>query len=301
MLRHALRQLVGLSAVLVLGGLLHAAEPAAPESAKNTSPATHPPEKLNAPFTLTAKEQKSVDAILARWEKWNAGVKTFECRFKRWTYDSIFGTPVRPMFVELGTIKYAAPDMALFSIESSEKDEKQIPIEDQRSGHWMFDGKAIWEYDSAKKQVVEYKLPPNWNAKLMIDGPLSFSFPTSMFTWIFLGSSTEPIPSPFSSNPEVLKRQFFLRIVTPADVKDQIWLEVYPRLKHQAGCFQKLQLIFMESDMKPFALKIVQPNGKDYSVFQFYDIQTNHSMEPIGFPKSSLRVPPGWKLICDTP
>ena len=34
-------------------------------------------------------------------------------------------------------------------------------------------------------------------------------------------------------------------------------------------------LIFKASDMSPFALRIVAPNGKDYTVYQFFDVVVN--------------------------
>ena len=304
MIQRAFHQLGLTLVVLGLVGMVRAAEPPAQAAgaAKKSAPAAGSAEQSTAPFTLTAEEQKGVDAMLARWEKWNSGVKNFDCRFKRWTYDSIFGTLDRPMFVEFGTIKFASPDKAMFRVEMSEKDGKQIPSEDKRTDQWMFDGKAIWEDNQVKKQVIEHKLPPNWKGHSFIDGPLSFPFPTNLFTWIFFGSPSEPFPFPFSSNAELLKRQYYIRTVSPPpEVKDQIWLEAYPRFTQRGKFFQKIQLIFAESDMRPFALKIVQPNGKDYTVYQFYDIKINPSATQANDASFRPVVPPGWQMIPDSP
>jgi outer membrane lipoprotein-sorting protein len=286
MKRRVLLQLVGILAVLTLGALVNADEP-------STTP----------PFTLTAEEQKEVDAILDRWEKWNAQVKTFDCRFKRWVYDSVFGTLDRPMFEEWGRIQYASPDKLLFQMEESEKDGKRTPIEDSRTDHWLFDGKTIWEYNPLKMQVIEHKLPLEMRKRRIVDGPLSFAFPSAALSSFFalFGSSPDVVLLPLSSSSDELKRQYYFRNITPPGAKDQIWLEAYPKSQRRAGNCRKLELIFMEHDMSPFALMLVQPNGKDYVAYQFYDIKMNAPSPPGSESEFQPRIPPGWEKVADSP
>lgn len=303
MIQHAFHQLVAVFAIFVLVGIVQAAEPTAQasEAAKKPSPAWRSAEESNAPpFTLTAEEQKGVDAALNRWEQWNSGVKTFDCRFKRWIYDSVFGTLDRPLRIDVGAIKYSAPDRLEYRLDVQETDGKQTPIADERAEHWMFDGKTIWEYSPAKKQVIEYKLMPELEGARFVDGPLSFAFPIQAYSWAMtlFGIPTDPSPSPFSSNADELKRQYYLRKITPPhDVKGQICLEAYPRFKHQANCFQRLELVFTKPDMAPFALRITQPNGRDYTVYQFYDIKINGPSEQSNNDAFRPVVPSGWKMI----
>ena len=98
--------------------------------------------------------------MLAQWEKRNREIKTFDCRFKRWIYDVVFGPPNQPKFVEIGTIKFATPDRGLFRLDSSEKDGRETPIENSRAEHWICDGKSVYQYLPRQKQLVEHKLPP---------------------------------------------------------------------------------------------------------------------------------------------
>ncbi len=60
-------------------------------------------------------------------------------------------------------------------------------------------------------------------------------------------------------------------------------------------------MIFAARDMSPVALRITQPNGKDYSVYQFFDVVVNG---PPSQPKDDPfhpAVPFGWQRIVDEP
>ena len=129
-----------------------------------------------------------------------------------------------------------------------------MPIDDTRAEHWICDGKSIFEYSPAKKQLIEHKLPPELQGKAIANSPLPFLF---------------------GAEAKKLKQRYFIRIVTPPDVKDQIWLEAYPRFQQDAANFHHAHSLSPRKEMSPFALKLVQPNGKDYTVYQFYDIVVN--------------------------
>ena len=205
-----------------------------------------PPARLQPPappFTLTPQEQAMVEQVLNWWEQHNRDVKTFDCRFKRWSYDAVFGKPDEAKFVDLGVIKYAAPDRGMFRIDTTEKDGREMPIEDGRAEHWISDGKAIIEYNHVTKRMTVHKLPPELQGKAIADGPLPFLF---------------------GSTAKSLKERYFLRIVTPRDIQGQVWLEAYPRRQQDAANFHHAQFIINTAKVEPFALKLIQPNTKDY-------------------------------------
>ncbi len=197
-------------------------------------PASNPP----VPFRLTPDEQKGVDRLLDRWEQWNVGVKTFHCRFKRWIYDGVFGRPDQPKSVDLGTITYAAPGREAFRVETAEKDGKLVPVAAEQAEHWVFDGTSIWEFNSARKQVIEHRLPPKLQGRRLVDGPLAFGFPVASFSWL-LPLMGLPLPPAshllFGAKAEELKRQYYIRTITPADRHDEVSLEAYPRSSQLAG------------------------------------------------------------------
>ena len=87
----------------------------------------------------------------------------------------------------------------------------------------------------------------------------------------------------FSAPPpragRVEKAVLSFRIVTPQDVKDQIWLEAYPRGQQDAANFHHpLSSSSPYRGMSPFALMLVDPNGRGHTNYQFYDIVVN----PVG-------------------
>ena len=242
------------------------------------------PQPPRSPFTLTPQEEARVDRVLNLWEERNRNTKTFDCRFKRWVYDLVFSPPkpnepLRPKFVEIGVLKYAAPDRGLFRIETAENNGKEVPIEDARAEHWISNGKSIFEFNAAKKQLIEHKLPPELQGKAIANSPLPFLF---------------------GAEAQKLKQRYWIRIVTPPNVKDQIWLEAFPRYQQDAANFHHAQFIVATKGMSPFALKLIQPNQKDHMVYQFYDIVVNDPLRLFSDPFRA-HTPLGWKKIVEEP
>jgi TIGR03009 family protein len=261
-------------------------------SVQNT-PSTSP----QPPFQLTHEEQQNVDHLLARWEQWNAGVKTFDCRFKRWVYDDVFGPPNQARFVELGSIKYAAPDRCLFRVDTADENGKEVPIAGGRAEQWVFDGKSLTEWRYPMRQIIEHKLPAGLQAGRFVNGPLTFPYPLVGLP-LFGSRSSEPAgPMPFSAKAEDLKRQYYIRETdSPAKQKDHVRLEAYPRTAVVAAWHQRIQLVFRASDMSPLAMNIVQPNGKDRIVYQFFNAAVN---APAANDPFHAPTPKGWQKIVE--
>ena len=238
------------------------------------------PQPPKPPFTLTPQEEAQVDRVLNLWEERNRAIQTFDCQFKRWIYDSVFGPANQAKFIETGVIKYAAPDKGLFRVEHTERDGKVVPIEDSRVQHWVSDGKSIFELNPAKKQVIEHKLPPELQGKAIADSPLPFLF---------------------GADAKKLKQRYFLRIVTPQDAKDQIWLEAYPRFQQDAANFHHAQLVIKTEGMTPFGLMLVEPTGKDRTTYQFYDIVVNDPLRIFRGDPFRPFTPLGWQKVVDEP
>jgi len=232
-----------------------------------------------APFRLTPEEQAQVDRVLQLWEQHSSQVKTFRCRFKRWVYDPVFGPPDRPKYEDLGTIRYQAPDKGLFQVEQTIRNGQAVAVEPQRAEHWVCNGKSVFEYDHAKRQVTEYPLPPELQGQAITNGPLPFLF---------------------GARAEALRRRYFLRIITPPDMRGkQVWLEAYPKFQADAANFQRAHLILTLPDMTPFALNIYSPNGKNRTAYQFYDIKTNEPTWWLGRNVFEGSVPLGWRKVVE--
>ncbi len=226
---------------------------------------------------LTPQEEVQVDGVLKQWEERNREIKTFDCQFKRWTYDVVFGTPDKPKFVELGVIKFAAPDRGLFRLDKEEKDGKEVAIDDARAEHWLCDGKSVWEYVPSQKKVKEHKLPPELRGKAIANSPLPFLF---------------------GAEAQRLKQRYFVRLVPP-DVQGRIWLEAYPRFQGDAANFHHAIFIITAQGMSPYALRLVLSNGKDYTVYQFFDIVPNDKFRMFQADPFRPFTPWGWQMIRD--
>ena len=200
-------------------------------------------------------------------------------------------------------IEYAAPIAALFRVDKAEKDGKEVPIQNARAEYWVCNGKSIFEFSPAKELLIEHKLPPEFPGSQLVDGPLAFAFPTSAFSGLFSlalgGEPSKQYPFPFGAKAEELKQRYYIHAITPPNRQDQIWLEAYPRSRQYAPWFQKTQLIFDAKDMSPLAMKIVQPNGKDYTSYQFYDVVINAPPSSANDDLFRPLAPLGWKTIVD--
>lgn len=225
-----------------------------------------------APAPLSAQEQAALDQLLAAWEARSAAVKTWSCTFRKWEFTA--WSPVdekgeRMAFSEsTGELKYASPDKGLFRVKESkqwvaEPGAKSVPglpprgrYEVQPSEaheHWVCNGESIYEFRHSERQLKETRLPPEMRGKAISDGPLPFVF---------------------GAKAETLKKRYWMRIITPPDVRDQIWLEALPRYQVDAANLSKVELILQARDLMPFAIQMYKPGGQDRDVYQF-DPRTN--------------------------
>lgn len=232
-----------------------------------------PPQNApGAPFVLTPADEAQLDRMLQYWEQSSAKVKTFSCKFRRWHYDPEFrppkpGEPDQPVSTDLGELKYAKPDCGALKIEGD------------RPEHWICDGKSIFQYEYDKKQLTERPLPPDMQGEAVRNGPIPFLF---------------------GAKADEIKRRYFVRMVTPADVKDQVWLEAFPRYQQDAANFFRVELILSAREMQPLGIQIYQPNNRTRDAYSFYDIVVN---DPLGFLKLnpfSPSTPLGWKKVTES-
>lgn len=222
------------------------------------------------PFVLTPAEQAQLDRVLQFWEQRSAQIRTFRCKFFRMEYNAAFapaGQANQPLHVDKGEIYYAAPDKGMFRVE------------EPRPEHWICDGKAVYQYDYQQRYVIQRRLPPELQGKNITDGPLPFIF---------------------GARADQLKQRYWMRIVTPADAKNQIWLEVYPKFQADAANFRRVDIILATDTMLPFALQLHDPGGQSRVVYQFppESVAVNaKNLRDIFEDPFSPRLPRGWKMI----
>ena len=245
-----------------------------------------PPQPPPPPFTLTPQEEVQLDLVLKTWEDKSKNVNTFDCSFVRWEYDPIFvkpnAVPNAPASKDYGILKYAAPDKGVFRVMYKDgPDGKQTPVEDDRADHWICDGKSIFQYIPKQKKLLEQKLPPEMQGKAIVNGPLPFLF---------------------GADAQKLRQRYWLHTITPPEIKNQIWLEAYPRFQTDAANYQRAIVILSTPDMLPQGLQIFQPNGKSRTSYSFYDIVLNDPLRLFHGNPFQAYTPRGWqKIVEDAP
>ncbi|MBM4010207.1 MAG: TIGR03009 domain-containing protein [Planctomycetota bacterium] len=234
------------------------AQQAALPQAPPAQGAAQPPQAQ--PPHLTAEQQVALDQLLAAWETRNSAVRTWSCTFHKWEYNAWSPSDAggeRLAFAESsGELKYAAPDKGLFRVKETKQWSPEARRYEVRGGdageHWVCNGESIYEFRHAERQLRETKLPADMRGTAISEGPLPFVF---------------------GSKATALKKRYWMRIITPPDVRDQIWLEALPKEQRDAANFSKVELI-LQRDLMPFAIQIYKPGGQDRDVYQF-DPRTN--------------------------
>lgn len=216
---------------------------------------------LKAPswYPLPEGRAEYLDKILLYWEQESEKIERYQCKFKRWEYDPVFGPKPGPDGVDIpksyseGELHYKKPDKGNFHVKLSKvyvapKEGGKATYEkqaDEMNEHWVCDGMSVFEFDGRKKQLIERPLPPEMQGKSIADGPLPFLF---------------------GAKAETIKQRYWMRVITPEGAKNEYWLEAQPKSRHDAANFKLVQVIIDEADFLPKQLTVFAPN---------YDPRTN--------------------------
>ena len=121
------------------------------------------------------------------------------------------------------------------------------------------------------------------------------------------GIGDGPLPFVFGVEAQKLKQRYFMRIITPPNVQNEVWLEAYPRYQQQAAEFSKVQVILQISGptkaLLPYAIQIYSPNGKDRTVYQLQNPEINPRSDSWILEQrlDEASIPFGWKKKTDLP
>ena len=229
--------------------------PITPDQRIQGSPVQGPPVQPagpRVPFLLTQPEINALNNLLTDWEKRNKEIHVLDSEFYRWKYDAVFGNANQPPPYDKGELKFAAPDKAWMHIGA--KDPKQ-------SEQWLCDGKSVFHWDYTTNVVTEYIMPKELQGKGIGDGPLPFVF---------------------GIEAQRLKARYYMRIITPPNVHNEVWLEAYPKYQADAANYSRVEVILQIAGegrtLFPYAIQIYSPNGKDRIVYQLQ----NPSINPRG-------------------
>lgn len=261
--------------------------PAAPPTGGTPpTPPVQQPAALGPPFQLNDTDQAYVDQILQMWENTSKEIKTFDSPFERWEYDPVFGPTGVPAIKSRGQLSYSKPDKGSFKINDVEryvqKDPKQPgtyePQKQEVGEHWVCDGKAIYQYNHEKKQLVVSPLPEHMRGQSIVDGPLPFLF---------------------GAEAAKLKARYWIRC--KESTEKQIWLEAYPRTQEDAANYHHVDVMLNRKTMMPAAIQVHLPNGRSSSVYMFNEKPSvNGALDALfGSLFSSPRTPLGWTRVVE--
>ncbi len=251
-----------------------------------------------APFQLTPEEEQRTDETLKTWEQKSDKINSFKCRFFRFDYDMAFGDPTKKFLKSegKGEIKYKAPDhgkyrmlsMQDLELQPDNKPAKFVERDPNELEHWVCDGDSIYEFASAKKQLIQHKLPEAMRGKSISDGPLPFIF---------------------GAKADQIKRRYFVRLMTPSNLEGkEIWLEAWPRFQVDAANFQRVWIILSAPDYTPQALQIFLPGSPNLPPTKCSRTAYGFEQQVINDPFAVLKgdflppmTPPFWKKVVEEP
>jgi len=270
------------AATLIVGNVVLRAE--------EKQPAT---EATAAPAKLTKQEQAEVDRAVDSWKQATKKIERYECSYTRWFYDSVYLPPKAPgqeqksWIVAHGEFKYAAPDKwshketALWTWEIDRPTQQLKPVKKDHGEHWARDGNTIYQVDDGR-QVVEKTLIP----------------PKAELGQGWLGGLADALivpPRIFGVSTDYFQEGYDVRIITPKDTKEEIWLESVPRRKGRTAPFEKAEVILRKKDMLPSAIRI-STSAYCSEVYEFENPECNDQVKPFG-PDTFAPNPNGYKVV----
>lgn len=224
---------------------------------------------LPPPFELSAEEAANLNSFLEKWENFSKDVKRVSCEVHVREFDGgVFHQNSKtPIAHTWGIFRFIAPNKLFYHVRgefvylgngpNGEPKAEWKPSSNETK--IVYDGKSFTQYDYKKKVATVFPIPEEeQNQDLSLDGPF---------------------PLFFIANAERLKEKFYLKIVTPADaVGRDVWIEAYPRYAEDAQEYQKLILLMRLSDLQPYFLRKMNPNGKSHSDLEFQNVAINKGL-----------------------
>ena len=250
-----------------------------------------------SPFQLNAIEQAFLDNVLDKWEMESAKIKTFSCSFTRFAYNAFSPTPTIHFSEEQGKVSYQKPDKGSFKIESTKQWKGQpVPPGQQAPNpprgahvdaphvigdHWVSDGKQVYEYRTAAKQLAVTPIPPEMQGEKIVNGPFPFLF---------------------GAKADDLKRRYWLRIHPNPD-DNVIHLVALPKTSADRVNYKAVELMLDRRTLLPSAMQ-VHENGGAREVYRFdlQKVSINSRVDRLwSMIFRSPSVPRGWTKVVGNP
>ena len=275
------------------GGTRPASRPAAggTGNAQPSRPAVQP--RAPAWVPLPPKHAQFLDQVLRYWQQRTAQIERFRCRFKRWEFDTTFGPgPNKARAYSEGEIQYAAPDKGLLRAEvhkvfvrDQEHPAGHYVDKPEQADHWICDGKSVFKFDYAQKQLVEQILPPEYHGRGITRGPLPFLF---------------------GADAEDIKRRYWVRVITPPEKTKgedrEYWLEAIPKLQEDAADYRAIHIRIDGKTFLPYQIDLFGrvPGKRTVYVFEKREVNFSVLAEKLNLFHRQFyqpKLPSGWKKV----
>lgn len=259
------------------------------------------PSRPIRPFAELSNDEKVyLGQALDYWQAQSEGIKLYQCTFNRYMYDTALTNhrdaktgQLSADSVAVGEIRYGSPGKASYETTSLYKfdgpGKEYKPISDNKLREkWVTDGDGVYEFDFAAKRLYETKLPPEMRGEGAI--------------------LNSPIPFLFGANKNQILQRYWVRVITPPDAKDEVWLEAWPKRAEDAQNYKKVEIIL---SMEPFLPKAIHmylpqynPKKNNYSsvYVAFSDQKVNDKLAKLtdwfgNFVRPKLPAFAGWKRV----
>lgn len=267
--------------------IVQAQQPAANQQTANQQTAQQRP--AGQPFApLTPQQQAQLDQLLLAWQQQSQSMKTLECNFTRWEYDTQRAPGGLHWKKATGNIKYATPDRGLFldqtvNVFQGMKDGKPQygPSAEDQGDYWVCTGKEVHSYDRSKKKCTILELPADMQGKEIFNSPLPFVF---------------------NLDAEKIKQRYWVRSM-PVEQNNTYLIEAWPKTQQDRAQYKLVQIALNQA-FEPVGLVMYAPNfhpkhAAEWDHYEFNSVKRNAI--GAGFQKFfgafvPQRVPMGWEI-----
>ncbi len=266
-----------------------------------TKPANPPARGAVAPAGVAAKPGAAqpaakpeapnpvLDKILQDWYASSKNIKKLEGEHKRFIYDYTFLTVKQAQ----GEFYYEAPDKGRIDLEGTKvKDGTTVDkvsaidgkglkfsAESDVPERWICDGKQVLQIFDAKKEVMQFSIPPEGQGEHIMDGPLPFLF---------------------GMPPEKAHQRYQMRLIK--QTASTIVMQAIPKWQQDAANYKWAVIMLEPTSMMIQAVQMMDPAETTETVYSFPKITKNPS-KPVtrilGIPGSDPFKPnlKGYKFI----
>lgn len=266
----AITALFGVTAFCADSALYGQAKPAPAKPANPPARGAVAPAGAAQPAAKVEKADPVLEKILQDWYASSKNIKKLEGEHKRFVYDYTFLTVKQAQ----GEFYYEAPDKGRIDLDGTKvKDGTAVDkvsaidgkglkfnAESDVPERWICDGKQVLQIFDAKKEVMQFSIPPEGQGEHIMDGPLPFLF---------------GLP------PEKAHQRYQMRLIK--QTANTIVMQAIPKWQQDAANYKWAVIMLEPSSMMVQAVQLMDPAETTETVYTFPKITKNPSRSWVRF------------------